>query len=205
MGADAQGCSSGGIMSERASSKPTLREKSVEEFKAFAALSIYLYICLGALVLYKSAILQEAGISFTIWGIAAIKAMLLAKFMLLGRMLHVGKRYRDKPLIWPAAYHALMSLVVLLILTTVEELVVGFIHDRTLGDSLSHVVGPTVFQGLAVCLVMFLVLVPYSAFTCLGDVLGERELFRLFFVDRAVDGAVRARLADRMPPAQTSG
>jgi hypothetical protein len=195
----------GDTMSERASSKPTLREKSVEEFKAFAALSIYLYICLGALVLFKSAILQDAGISFTIWGIAAIKAMLLAKFMLLGRMVHLGKRYRDKPLIWPTLLHALTFLVVLLVLTTVEELAVGFIESRSPVDSLSHVVGPSFFQGLAVCLVMFLVLVPYSAFTCLGQVLGEREMFRLFFVDRAVDGFARDRLAGRLPPAPTRG
>jgi len=171
-------------MGEHASSKTALREKAVEEFKAFVVLSIYLYICLGAVLLFKSAVLQGVGITFTIWGVAAIKAMVLAKFMLIGRMLHVGQRYRDKPLIWPTLHHALMSLIVLLILTTIEEIIVGFIHSRALGDSLNHVVGPIFFQGIAVCFIMFLILVPYSAFTCLGDVLGERELFRLFFVDR---------------------
>jgi hypothetical protein len=55
----------------------------------------------------------------------AVKALILAKFLLLGRMLHVGTRFRDKPLIWPTLYHALMFLIVLLILTTLEELIVG--------------------------------------------------------------------------------
>ena len=129
-----------------------------------------------------------------IWGLALIKALLLAKFLLLGRMLHVGTRYRDKPLIWPTLYHALMFLIVLLILTTLEELIVGFIHARAITDSLSHVVGPTFFQGLAVCLIMFLILVPYSAFISLSEVVGERETIRLFFVSRDVDGVVRNRL-----------
>jgi hypothetical protein len=44
---------------------------------------------------------------------------------------------------------------------------------------------------------MFLILVPYSAFTCLSDVVGERETVRLFFVSRDVDGAVRNRLTGR--------
>jgi len=189
-------------MSEHALSKA--REKAVEEFKALAALTAYLYVCLGALILFKSALLREAGIDYAIWGVALVKALVLAKFMLLGRMLHVGKRYRDKPLIWPTLYHALIFLVLLLVLTTIEELVVGLIHRRALADSLTHIVGPTFFQGLAVCLIMFLILIPYSAFTCLGDVLGEREVFRLFFVDRSTDAALRDRLVGAgMPPAQT--
>ncbi len=192
-------------MGKDVSSSTPLREKAAEEFKALAALSLYLYICLGAVVLFKSTVLRGAGIDYAIWGIAAVKAVVLAKFMLLGRMLHVGKRFRDKPLIWPTLYQALAFLVVLLILTTLEELIVGVIHRRAVTDSLSDVVGPTFSQGIAVCLIMLLILVPYSAFTCLGDTLGERELFRLFFVDRFVDGSVRDRLAGRLPPARTPG
>ena len=37
-----------------------------EEIKKFLALSLYLYICLGALMLLKTAILQEEGISFAL-------------------------------------------------------------------------------------------------------------------------------------------
>jgi hypothetical protein len=191
-------------MSGQVASKASLREKTVEEFKELAALSAYLYVCLGAVILFKSAVLREVGTSYTIWGIALVKAVLVAKFMLVGRMLHLGKRYRDKPLIWPTLYHALIFLLLLLVLTTIEELVVGLIHHRELADSLTHVVGPTFYQGFAVCLVMFLILVPYSAFTCLGDVLGERETVRLFFVDRAADIAIRDRLVSAgVPPAQT--
>jgi hypothetical protein len=192
-------------MSEHAPAKASLRDRAVEELKAFAVLSIYLYICLGALMLYKHSVLEGAGIAFTVWGIAAIKAMVLAKFMLVGRMLNLGMRYRDKPLIWPTLYHALMSLVVLLVLTTIEELVVGLIQSREVGESLNHVVGPIFFQGIAVSLIMFLILIPYSAFTTLGELLGERELFRLFFLDRSVDADVRQRLTGHLPPAQTRG
>jgi len=191
-------------MSEQTLGKGPAYSKAVEEFKAMLALAAYLYICFGAVALFKAAVLREAGIHYEIWGIAAIKALLLAKFMLLGRMLHIGVRFRNKPLIWPTLYHALMFLIMLLILTTIEELIVGFIHSRAAMDSLNHVVGPIFFEGLAVCLIMFLILVPYSAFTCLSDVVGERETIRLFFVSRDVDGMVRDHLTGRVPPAQTS-
>jgi len=43
-----------------------------------AVISLYLYICFGALLLYKSAILEDVGINFTHWGLAAIKALIMA-------------------------------------------------------------------------------------------------------------------------------
>jgi hypothetical protein len=136
-------------------------------------------------------------------GIVAVKAMVLAKFMLLARMLHAEHRYRDKPLIWPICNHALIFLVVLLLLTTIEELILGAVHDRPVSISLRHVVGPTVLQGGAACLIMFLILVPYSAFICLADTLGEREVFRMFFIDRSAASPVRERLTGDLPPAES--
>ena len=184
-------------MSEHASGKAPLHGKAFEEFKALAALSAYLYVCLGAVILFKSAVLREVGVTYTIWGVALVKAIILGKFMLLLRMAHIGERYRHKPLIWPTLYQSLMFLVMLLILTTIEELLVGLIHGRALTNSLAHVVGPTFYQGFSVCFLMFLILVPYSAYACLGDVLGERALFRLFFVDRSASTLVRDRLGQR--------
>src|SRR5438309_778662 len=94
----------------------SIREKAVHEFKELAALALYLYICLGAVVLLKAAILKDAGVAFDAWGIAAIKALVLAKFMLIGRAFNLGQRFGHRPLVWPTLYHALMFLILLLIL-----------------------------------------------------------------------------------------
>lgn len=193
------------MVSANASEQKGHAATAMAELKAFLALSVYLYICLGSVMLYKDAVLSGAGITVTASGIAVVKAMILAKFMLLGRMLHIGTRYRDKPLIWPTLYHALMFLLVLLVLTTIEELVVGMIHSRPVGESLTHIVGPTVLQGGAACLIMFLILLPYSAFTCLGDALGEEHVARLFFLERAAGGRLRDRLASPALPEQGAG
>ena len=174
----------GNAMSEEATTKPSLRHRAVVEFKEMLALTAYLYVCLGSLMLLKSAILQEVGISFDVWGIAIVKALVLAKFMLLGRAANIGTRYKHQPLIWPTLHMAFMFLLLLLVLTTLEEVLVGLIHGRTLAASLAHVVGPTFFVGFATCFVMFLVLVPYCAFRVLGDVLGDDYLLRMYFVER---------------------
>jgi hypothetical protein len=170
-----------------------LRQKAVREFKEMAALALYLYICLGAVLLLKTSILRDVGIDASVWGIAAVKALLLAKFMLIGRALKLGRGFRNGPLIWPTLYHALCFLILLLVLTTIEEIIVGGIHHRPLAESLAHVVGPTVFEGVSICIVLYLILVPYSAFVCLADVFGERETVRLFFVDGSRSLQVQSR------------
>jgi hypothetical protein len=171
-------------VSTHSSTKASLRDRLTEEFTRLFALTLYLYICFGAVLLLKTSILRDAGISYTAWGTAPIKALVLAKFMMVGHAMGGGQRYQHLPLIWPTLYRAFMFLVLLLILTTIEEIVIGMIHSRPLDDSLQHVVGPIFFEGLAFCLVMFLILLPYSAFQSLADVMGEHRLARMFFVAR---------------------
>jgi hypothetical protein len=62
----------------------TFAQKLKHELREYALLSAYLYVCFGALILYKMAILGEVGVSYTLAGLAAIKALILAKFILLG-------------------------------------------------------------------------------------------------------------------------
>jgi hypothetical protein len=64
---------------------PTLREH--------IAVSIYLYICFAALQLYKAAILRGHNIEYRPYGLAVCKAVLLAKFILIGRRLWVGGHF----------------------------------------------------------------------------------------------------------------
>ncbi|PPQ36644.1 hypothetical protein [Rhodopila globiformis] len=172
-------------MGEQSAAKIPLHERALDEFKELLVLTAYLYVCLGALMLQKTAVLQDAGISFDMWGIALVKSLLLAKFMLVGRALHIGQhRFRNEALIWPTLYQSVLTLLLLLVLDTAEELLVGLIHKRALVDSLAHVAGPTPLQVAASCLIMLLILIPYFAFQNLGEVLGGRTLVRLFLADR---------------------
>jgi hypothetical protein len=162
--------------------KPSLRHRATEELREFLILGVYLYVCLGAIIIMKSAILNGVGVEFDVWGIAAVKALLLAKFMLIGKALRLGEK-KNKPLAWPTLYQSLLTLLLLIVLTTLEEILVGAIHHRTVIESLTHVAGDRLDMVLATFLIMFLILVPYFAFRNLAEVLGPGVLARLFFTD----------------------
>jgi hypothetical protein len=163
--------------------KATLHQRAVHELKEFAILTAYLYITLGAVILMKAAVLRDAGISFTPLGIAAVKALVLAKFMLIGRAM-IGERYTERPLIWPTLHKALAFLVLLVILTIIEEVVVGWFHHQSVAASLGELAGAKLDETIAGIIIILLVLIPYCAIVVLSEALGQGRLARMFFVDR---------------------
>ena len=125
-------------MATTTNAKATLHQRAIHELKEFAILAVYLYITLGAVVLMKTAVLHTEGIEFAPWGIAVVKAAVLAKFMLLGNAMKIGGRNTTRPLIWPTLHKAFAFLVLLIIMTIIEEAVVGLFHHRSIASSLSE-------------------------------------------------------------------
>jgi hypothetical protein len=171
--------------------KATLRERAMHELKEFVVLTLYLYVCLGSVILMKTAVLHSVGIEMAPWGIAIVKAMVLAKFMLIGFAVRFGEGKSTGPLIWPTLKMSFAFLGLLIVMTMIEEVVVGLFHHHSVATSLSGLFGLRLEETLAGYLVMLLVLVPFFAFRVLSDTLGEGRLERMFFVDRASTSTVR--------------
>ena len=167
------------------SSNETIGERITNEFVEFAVIAAYLYICFTAILFLKASILKAEGIAFAPFGFAAVKALILAKFVSIGHVLHLGERFANLPLIWPTLYRSLVFLVLLLVLSAVEDVVAGLIHNRRIADSLAEMGGGTASQMIATVFVMFLILVPFFAFRVLGEAVGERNLIRVFFRPRS--------------------
>jgi hypothetical protein len=164
--------------------KTTLHHRAMHELKEFAILTVYLYINLGAVIMVKTAVLHSQGIDYAPWGIAIVKAAVLAKFMLLGNVMKIGERYTTQPLIWPTLHKALAFLVLLVVLTIIEEATVGLFHGRSIAASLGELFGPRLEETSASILILLLVLIPWFAFRVLSEALGEGRLTRMFFVAR---------------------
>ena len=174
-------------MTTNTSAKATLHQRAMHEFKELAIISAYLYVTIGAVILMKAAVLRtENGVDFIPWGIAIVKAVVLGKFVLLGNMVHVGGRDISGPLIWPTLRRAFAILVLLIVLTIIEEAVVGLFHHRSIAASLGEMFGARLEETLAGYLIMLLVLIPFFAFRVLSEALGEGRLERMFFFSGAL-------------------
>ena len=162
----------------------SVKQRVEHELKEFAAIALYLYICFAAILFYKAAVLQAEGIGYAPYGVAAVKALILGKFVLIGHAAHVGERYGHKPLIYPILYQSGVFLAMLVALTVVEEAIVGLIHGRTIAQSIADIAGGTWAQIAATCLLLWLILLPYFGFRQIGTVLGDGQLRRMLFLRR---------------------
>ena len=161
-----------------------IAKRAIDELKEFLIIAAYLYVCFTALAYFKAAILQAQGVSFAPFGIAAIKALICAKFMSVGHAIHLGERHKKEALIWPTLRRSFAFLVLLLVLNVLEEVILGYIHHRAVADSIAAVGGGTMHQLIAASIVVLLILIPFFAFRSLSEVVGERNLLRLFFEPR---------------------
>jgi hypothetical protein len=163
--------------------RTALKSKALHEAKSFFWIFVYLWLCFGLFVLYKSLILAEQNIDYTGYGLAVVKALVLGKVILVAESLQLAERHQDKPLIYPTLYKSLVFFVILVLFSVFEEIVRGFFQHRTIIESLSGIGGGSLPAILASGLIMFVVLIPFFAFREIGRVLGENKLYQLFFVE----------------------
>lgn len=162
-------------------SREDIRKRMTEEMREFAILSTYFFLCFASLAYFKFALLQAEGVQFAPFAFAAGKALICAKFVLVGRALRVGSQFHQRPLIVRVLYRSASFWLLLLALNVAEEMIVGLIHHKTVHEIMSTIGGGTYHQMIATSVVMLLILIPYFAFRLLGELIGERNLFRLFF------------------------
>jgi hypothetical protein len=170
-------------MSQVANSE-SLGERISAELREFAILGTYLYVCFTALAFFKAAILHAEGIDFAPWVLAAVKAAISAKFMLIGRALHIGEGFRKYPLIIPTIYKSIAFVILVSALTILEEICMGYLHGQSIMDAMADIGGGTRDQRIATSFILLLIFIPYFAFRSLGDIIGDRVLLRLYFERR---------------------
>src|SRR5262245_12312875 len=98
------------MKSENASTA-SIGKRAIDELKEFAVVAAYLCVCFTAILYLKASILKAEGIAFAPFGFAVIKALICAKFVSVGHILHLGERFKSLPLIWPTLYKSLVFLI----------------------------------------------------------------------------------------------
>jgi hypothetical protein len=155
-----------------------LKGRVVSELRAYLLTSAYLLVWLAALMFYRNTLEGEAGVQAAPLGAAVGKALILGKFVLLGETMRAGYRITAPTLVHRIAWRSLSLLLLLVVLTVVEEVVVGWVHGSSATEALAELTSHPL-EHAASCLLMLLVLVPFVAVKQLSVALGPGQLQRL--------------------------
>jgi hypothetical protein len=157
-------------------SHASLKSKLREELIKYGVVSAYLFVFFGVLQWYKAALLQDAGVHYLPLGVAAIKALVIGKFLLIGDAIQARLQGPSGRLLGRIAKRLLWLLVILALLTFVEELVVGWLHGQSMLEVQAELRGRSMLERVAEFSLMGLILLPLVAAAELNDALGPGVL-----------------------------
>ncbi len=146
---------------------------------------LYMAIFFSVFANYRRLILAHYQISYEDYGISVIKALVLAKVILVAESLHLGRRFEGKPLIVPTIYKGFLFTICVAIFDVIEAIIRSFIYGRGAMGALDDVMNQFNYEWLAGGLVVFFAFIPFFAVRELRQILGEGTIFKLFFQRRS--------------------
>jgi hypothetical protein len=163
---------------------PALKEKVMHEVKELLTIFVYLALFFCAFTTYRLLVMKEMGLSYFHYGFALVKALVLAKVILLGQCLRFVRAFDDRPLIVPTLYKVILFSLFVVAFEVLEHVIGSFLHGKDLLSAWQEMMSAGRDELLARTLVMLVAFVPFCAFGEIGRALGEGKLSELFLHKR---------------------
>jgi hypothetical protein len=172
-------------MSNNSEEKASLKDRFWEEMRNFGIISAYLFVCFLVLALYRASIEIGQDVQAITLGVLLGKALIIGKFILIGDAVKVGTRISTRTLMHRIFWKSLAMLLLLVVLTIIEEIIVGLFHGRTTVEAMTEFFSRPILVMLAPTLVMFMILIPMVLMTELNNALVRGVLRKLLLTDQA--------------------
>lgn len=167
--------------------KADWKQRAKREFVRYWVNFGYLVVVFGLFAWYRRLILAEYDIRFLKYGAAIVEALILAKVILIGDMMGLGREFENKPLIYPTLYNSLVFSLFVGVFALIEHTIGGLLHGKGITGGVAEIRAEGWYELLARCLITFVVFIPFFAFKEMSIVLGEEnKLGKLFFRSRPV-------------------
>jgi hypothetical protein len=167
--------------------KSGVSQRLMEEFRAFALITFYLWMVLGSFTIYRRIVIEDTGAMYLHYGIALIEALVIAKVILIGNIFGFTRRFDNRPLIVPVIYKSIVFALLVLLFAVVEHVVEGWLHKQSIQVSLAKITDLGTRELGARVLLLVVTFVPIFACGEIGRALGGQKLLHLFFSAREGD------------------
>src|SRR5215470_13045911 len=150
-------------MTKTNEAKVNWKRKLFLEMTAYWINVLYLTILFAVFTSYRRLILANYNIGYANWGISFLKAMVLAKVIMIGGLVHLGRRLENKPLILPTLFQSALFTCWVTLFALGESTVRGLFHGKGMAGALEHLLSEGTHEFYAKCLVVFVAFIPFLA------------------------------------------
>jgi len=165
--------------------KPSLRYRIKDEFIQASLLALYFAAWFCAIAFFTLAVLREAAISITPFGLALIKAALCAKFMMIGKAIFPLRVEANRGLITSIFWHSIVYLGIVIALSFAESGIDGLLHGKSFIESISSFGHGDPIYIAALSLMYWLILWPYLIVLGLNQSMGNKAVHAILFGSKA--------------------
>jgi hypothetical protein len=161
--------------------KKTWKQKLFHEFTEYWINVAYMAIIFSAVIFYRRLVLAHYDIYLDDYFSGVIKALVIAKVVMIGAFLSISRKFEHKPLIFPVIYKALLFTLWVMLFDIVEAYIRGFIHTPVFSEAFIELKGHITKVWLGGAMLIFFTFIPFFAFKELVRVMGNDKIKRLFF------------------------
>jgi len=161
--------------------KEGLRYRIKDEFVQASLLALYLAAWFCAIAFFSFALLREAAIQITPFGLAIIKAGLCAKFMMIGKAIFPLRVDANRGLVKSLFWHSIAYLSVVIALSFVEAGIDGLFHGKSFLESVSAFGHGDPIYIAALSIMYWLIIWPYLIVLGLNQSLGNTAVRTILF------------------------
>lgn len=154
-----------------------LAHEMFEYFFNFAILAMFLV----AFAWYRRLILAAYHIQYLQYWMPLIEAAILAKVVMIGDALRLGRGFRNQPLAVITVYRTVVFSLFVVLFSFVEHIVEAMLHGKSAADGIAAIAQKGIAEDLASCLVIFAAFLPFFAMKEIERVFGAHKVRGLFF------------------------
>jgi hypothetical protein len=165
---------------ENAGVKKNWKARLMKEFTEYWMNVIYMALVFSAIIFYRRLVLAHYEIYLDDYFSGVIKALVIAKVVMIGAFLKISRKFEHKPLIIPVFYKAVLFTIWVMLFDVVEEFIRIFISNPVLMESVNELKVHMNKLWLGGALLIFFSFIPFFAFKELVRVLGPERIRELF-------------------------
>ncbi len=154
-----------------------LAHELFEYFFNFAFLAIFLV----AFAWYRRLILAAYHIQYLGYWAPLIESAILAKVIMIGDALRVGRSFQNRPLAIVTIYRTVVFTILALLFSFAEQIVGAMIHGKTAADGIAEIADKGIYEVLAWCVLILAAFLPFFAMKEIERAFGAETVRRLFF------------------------
>jgi len=156
-----------------------------EYFFNFAFLALFLV----AFAWYRRLILAAYHIQYLGYWAPLIESAILAKVIMIGDALRIGRRFDNKPLAVITIYRTVMFTLFALLFSFLEHIVGALIHGKPAVDGIAEIANKGIYEMLAWCVLILAAFLPFFAMKEIERVFGTEKVRGMFFQGQAADAS----------------